>query len=179
MCSSCSGGSPSEWGSTSTPACRHAVRTISSLDVSSVWHVASEDSNQLRPGFPSIHRRHDLSDVHKSVACEMPSCDDKVYARDKLGEVVSLRGAQLSLLKERYHYFQQITASANDITVQMLRVVVRAPVDQHLTHSKELTQLVEAVDATRALGHHKFVKHLIPGLVAAALRTFGLAYEAD
>ena len=38
-----------------TPACRHAVRTISSPDVSSVWRVVSEDSNQLGCGFLAVH----------------------------------------------------------------------------------------------------------------------------
>src|SRR5207253_10398143 len=48
------------------PACRHAEGTISSSDVSDVWRMASEDSDELVPGLPSIHRLSDLSDFDET-----------------------------------------------------------------------------------------------------------------
>src|SRR5437773_11906428 len=43
------------------PACRHAEGTISSSSGLDVWRMASEDSDQIASGFPSIHRLRDLS----------------------------------------------------------------------------------------------------------------------
>ena len=43
------------------PACRHAEGTISSSSVLDVWRMASEDSDQIVPGFSPIHRFGDLS----------------------------------------------------------------------------------------------------------------------
>src|SRR4051812_28580076 len=68
-----------EWCSTSTPACRHAVRTISSLDVPSVWRVVSEDSNQISSGFTSVHRLGKFCNFDQSFACQVPSLDDNLY----------------------------------------------------------------------------------------------------
>lgn len=47
-------------------ACRHADGTISSSGVPDVWRMASEDSDQLVPGFSSIHRLSDLSDLDET-----------------------------------------------------------------------------------------------------------------
>ena len=48
------------------PACRHAEGTISSSSVLDVWRMASEDSDQIGFGFPSIHRLNDLSDFDET-----------------------------------------------------------------------------------------------------------------
>ena len=48
------------------PACRHAEGTISSSGVPDVWRMASEDSDQIVSGFPSIHRLNDLSDFDET-----------------------------------------------------------------------------------------------------------------
>src|SRR5712692_6550458 len=45
------------------PACRHAVGTISSPSVEGIWRMVSEDSDQLVPGFTSVHRLDDLGDL--------------------------------------------------------------------------------------------------------------------
>ena len=49
------------------PACRHAEGTISSSSVLDVWRMASEDSDQIVSGFPSIHRLSDLSDCYETL----------------------------------------------------------------------------------------------------------------
>jgi hypothetical protein len=72
------------------PACRHAVRTISSPDVSSVWRVVSEDSNQLGSGFLAVHRLGDLSDFDEPFPCEVSPESDDLNTLDEPGEIVSL-----------------------------------------------------------------------------------------
>ena len=68
-------------------ACRHAVRTISLLDVSSVWRVVSEDSNQLGSGFPAVHRFGNLRDLDHSFTREMaPPCCAKPISPVGSGE---------------------------------------------------------------------------------------------
>src|SRR5262249_3304014 len=62
---------------------------------------------------------------------------------------------------------------------QVLGVVVRAVVDQHLANTEQLAQLVKTCDASCALRHRELVSHLIPGRVAAAIRAASLAHEAD
>ena len=44
------------------PACRHADGTISSSSVRDVRRMASEESDQLRPGFLAVHGLSDLCD---------------------------------------------------------------------------------------------------------------------
>jgi hypothetical protein len=53
------------------PACRHADGTISSSDVSDVWRMASEDSDEIVPGFPSVHRLNDFDDLQQPTSGQM------------------------------------------------------------------------------------------------------------
>ena len=54
------------------------------------------------------------------------------------------------LLEERDHRLQQVRAASYDVAVQVLPVVVIPVVDDHLTHSKELTKLMQAREASFA-----------------------------
>ena len=53
------------------------------------------------------------------------------------------------------------------------------PIDVHLTRSEELAELVETLNATRALCDHEVMRDLVPGLVASSPRTVRLTYETD
>src|SRR4051794_30831268 len=60
--------------------------------------------------------------------------------------------------------------------MQVLSVIVPAPIDQHLADSEELAKLLETRGASRALRNDELVKHLTAGSVAdpatsASLRT--------
>lgn len=48
------------------PACRHADGTISSSDVSDVWRMASEDSDELTSGSTVVHGLCDLNDLEQA-----------------------------------------------------------------------------------------------------------------
>ena len=83
------------------------------------------------------------------------------------------------LLEERDHRLQQVRAASYDVAVQVLPVVVIPVVDDHLTHSKELTKLMQAREASFALRDYELVSHLVSGLVAASVRPTRLPNEAD
>ena len=58
-------------------------------------------------------------------------------------------------------------------------MVVMPPVDVHLPYPEELAELVEALDATRALRHHEVMRDLVSGHVASSPRSVRLPNEAD
>ena len=104
--------------------------------------MASEDSDQIVSGFPSIHRLRDLSDVDETGRRSMRTAGDKFDTSHELLEVFSLRAPKRMPLKERDDRLQQVRTASHDVAVQVLPVVVVPVVDDHLTHSKELTELV-------------------------------------
>ena len=63
--------------------------------------MASEDSDELVPGFSSIHRLHDLDDVGQTVACEVMAAGHHLDTRRELLEIEALRGPERILPEER------------------------------------------------------------------------------
>ena len=82
-------------------------------------------------------------------------------------------------LKERDDRFQQVRTASYDIAVQVLPVVVVPVVDDHLTHSKEFTKIMETREASFTLRHHELMSHLVSGLVATPIRSTLLPNESD
>jgi hypothetical protein len=159
--------------------CRHAARTISSSGVPDVRRMASEDSDQLRPGFPAVHRLRDLDDPDEPVRAQMFSGVDPAYAIRELLEVLPLRRAQRVRLEEGDYRPKQVFAPADHETMQVLSVVVPAPIDRHLADSEGTAELLETHDALGALSHDELVKHLIASPVAASPPAATLADETD
>ena len=60
-------------------------------------------------------------------------------------------------LKERNHRSEEVAALAHDVSIQVLPMVVIPPVDDHLTDTEEVTQLVEDGKALFALRHRELV----------------------
>jgi len=73
------------------PACRHADGTISSSSVLDVRRMASEDSEEFRPGFLAIHRLSDLNDVGQPLKREVVAGIHHLYALRELLEVALFR----------------------------------------------------------------------------------------
>ena len=119
--------------------------------------MASEDSDEIVSGFPPIHRLHDLDDVGETCMRQVVPNGHHLNARSELLEVEPLRRAQRVRSKERNNLFEQILSTVHGVEVHVLPVVVVPPVDVHLPHSKELTELVEARGARRALHNHEVV----------------------
>ena len=59
-----------------TPACRHADGTISSSSVLDAWRMASEDPDEVMPGFAAIHRLSDLGDLYETASAQMTAVSD-------------------------------------------------------------------------------------------------------
>src|SRR4051794_12665019 len=106
------------------PACRHAEGTISSSRVRDVRRMASEDSDQLWPGFLAIHRLSDLRDCHKTLSGQVLARGYLLHATRELLEVASLGRTQWILLEERDDRLEQLVTPANDVLRQVLFVVV-------------------------------------------------------
>ncbi len=119
--------------------------------------MASEDTEELVPGFPSIHRLHDLNDLRKTSVRLVSTFSHQLDTERELLEVELLGRSKRILPEERNDPFEQILSTTNDVTVKVFPVVVMPPVHVHLPRSEELTQVVKTRDATGALRHHKIV----------------------
>jgi hypothetical protein len=111
------------------------------------------------------------------VLCEPATT--RVDASHEGLEVMSLRAAELVPLEERNHRLQQICPLSHDVAVQMFPVVVVPVVDEHLSHSEELMELVQTGEASLSLRHDELMSHLVAGLVAASVRAARLPNKAD
>jgi hypothetical protein len=141
--------------------------------------MVSEDSDELVSGFTPVHRLHDLGDLRKTLASPVMTVGHPLDTRSELLEVESFGCSQRMLPEERDDPLEQILPATNRVAVQVLPVVVRPPVDVHLPHSKELAQLLETPDATRALRHNEVVRDLVSGFVASSIRAIWLLHEPD
>src|ERR1041385_5648922 len=84
------------------------------------------------------------------------------------------------MLPEKWDdHLQKIHALSHDEAEKVFFVVVVPGVDDHLAETEELTQLVQARNALRALRDGEIVGDLIAGSVAFSACPIGLADEAD
>src|ERR1700730_1595591 len=72
------------------PACRHAVRTISSSRDRDVRRMASEDSDQFLPRLLMVHRLHDGGDFSYARRGSLDSDRAQLHASLELDEVIAL-----------------------------------------------------------------------------------------
>ncbi len=141
--------------------------------------MASEDSDELVPGFTPVHRLHHLDDLDETVSSLVVPTGHQLDAVSELLKVEPFGRSERMLPKERNNPFEQILATTDDVAVEMLPVVGVPPVDVHLSRSKELAELVETIGAARALCHHEIMRDLVSGFVAPSARTVWLPYEPD
>jgi hypothetical protein len=123
------------------PACRHADGTISSSSVVDVRRMASEDSDQLGPGFLAVHRLSDLGDIGQPVTCTVMASLDHLNAAGELLKVLLLRRVHRVSTEERNDRLEQVHSSPHHIAVQVLTVVVVSPICDDLTHREETLEL--------------------------------------
>lgn len=86
--------------------------------------MASEDSDEVVPGFAPVHRLSDLSDLDETASAQMTAVGDQLDTPHELLEVLLLRGPHRMLLEERDYRSQEIDAASHDESVQVLVVVV-------------------------------------------------------
>ena len=141
--------------------------------------MASEDSDELVPRLPSVHRLGDSDDLEETVHRLMTARRYEFDASRELLEVVTLRAAERMLSEERDHRLQQVHLLTHDVPKQVLAMIVVSTVRDDLSDAKELMQLVETLDALRALGHRELMSYLITELVAGASGPVVLPDETD
>src|SRR3954447_23685162 len=141
--------------------------------------MASEDSDQLVPGFLAIHGLRDLDDLDQTFRGQVPAGGDELHATGKSLEVEPLRCQQRMLLEERNNRFHQLRASIDAILQEILAMVVAPCVPNDPADPEEALKLLEAAGARSALRDRKAVSHLIAGFVAAPVHPVWLTDEAD
>ena|SRR5438132_1186008 len=141
--------------------------------------MASEDSDQLRPGLPVIHRLRDLRDLDQSFPGQVLTRVDLLHAKRKSLEVLPLRSAERIRSEERDDVLQELRARFDDELQQVFLVIVVPTVDVNASNPKELLEFPEAARTTFALRHDESVNDLIAGSVAASGSAGRLPHEAD
>jgi hypothetical protein len=136
--------------------------------------MVSEDSDSLGAVFPPIHRCRQLCDSIKPLTCKVVALCHPFYALSEFLEVIPFRRLQRMFFKERDDDFKKLTASAYNIAIEVLLVVVLTAVDDNSTDAKELVELSQGFQATLALSHGKLVEHLYSDFVARAMFSLGL-----
>src|SRR5690348_12536763 len=81
--------------------------------------------------------------------------------------------------KERDDRVDQVRSTAHSVAIQVLTVVVVAPVRKHASYTEELNEFPKARDALCALRDRKLVRHLIAGFVPFPTRSVWLPNEPD
>jgi hypothetical protein len=141
--------------------------------------MASEDSDELMPGFLPIHRLHDLRDLDKTFGRLVPAGGDQLDAVCELLEVLLLRASHRMTPEERDDRLQEIRAATNDVAVHLFPVVVTPPVRNDVANVEVLTNTLEARDARGALRDRELVRDLETGPVAFSPHAVRLPHEAD
>jgi hypothetical protein len=111
--------------------------------------MASEDSDELVPGFASVHGLGDLHDLEETVGRLVTACRDQLNTPCESLEVDLLRAVHGMHAEERDHRLQQVRALAHDVAIQVLAMVVVTLVRDDLADAEVLTQFVETADALR------------------------------
>jgi hypothetical protein len=141
--------------------------------------MASEDSDQILPRLPLIHRLRDLRDFDQAGRCQMPTGLADLKTTNELLEVVPLRCLKRVGLEERGDHVEKINPSTHGVSIQVLLVVVVPSVDVDGAHSEETPELLESSDASCTLHDHETVGHLEASLVPLPTHPIGLPNEAD
>jgi len=110
--------------------------------------MASEDSDQIVPGFLAVHRLSDLRDVDEPLTSEVPACGDHLHASGELLEIVPLGRAQLVAPEERKDRSQELVAARDVILRQVLPVIVVPAVHEDPTDPEEVPKVLYARLAT-------------------------------
>ena len=141
--------------------------------------MASEDSEQLGPGFLAIHRLSDLHNLSEPLKREVAARLDHLDTAGELLEVLLLRRVHGIRPEKRNDRFDQVRSPPDNVSIQVLAMVVVPLVCKYLTHPEKALELVQTCDALGALRHGELMSHLVAGSVAASTTSARLADEAD
>ena len=141
--------------------------------------MASEDSDQILPGFLMVHAFRDFSDLDQPRCRQMPAAMADIQTSSEAFEISLLRRAKRILMEERDDHLSEVIPSAHCVSMQVLLVIVIPSIDADGTNPKEALQIAQRTGAFGALNDHKTVSHLKSGSVASSLHPIWLPDEAD
>ena len=130
--------------------------------------MASEDSDQVVPGFLAVHGLGDLDDLDQTLRIEMPAGGDELHTVGERFEVVPLGRAKRMLEEERNDDFQEIRAPVDAVLQEILAMVVMPSVPSDSPDPEEAVKLLEGDETRSALRDDKAMTHLVAGLVAVS-----------
>jgi hypothetical protein len=141
--------------------------------------MASEDSDQVLPGFSMVHGLSYFCDFDQSSGGQMSAVLTEFDAPGELLEIFLLRRAKRIRSEERDDHPEEIFPPAHDVAMQMLLVVVVPPIDADGTDPKETLQVVQGSNAFGTLNHYKAMSHLISGFVASSVSPIWLSDKTN
>lgn len=141
--------------------------------------MVSEDSDQLGSGLLAVRCLDDLQEVRQTRAGQVIATGHPLNTVGELLKVRSLRGTQRMLPEERDDHVQQVASFANNISVQVLAMIVDTTVAEHSSDAEELSELNQAPEALLPLCDREFVLHLVAGSVADSGFTACLPCHAE
>ena len=74
---------------------------------------------------------------------------------------------------------EKLETSSHDVAEEMLAMVVMPPIRDHLSHSEEVSKLMQTANALRSLRDSEFVSDLVPSSVAFSTLPVWLPDKAD
>jgi hypothetical protein len=104
--------------------------------------MASEDSDQVTSGCPSVHRLGDRYDFKEALDIEMSIGLDDSHTQREPFKVTLLRRTERMSLEERDYRLQQLLPPVHDELAQVLAMVVVALRNVDATAAKEALQLL-------------------------------------
>jgi len=131
--------------------------------------MASEDSDQVVPGFLAVHGLGDLDDLDQTFRIEVPAGGDELHATGECFEVAPLGSAKRIRAEERNYDFHEIRAPVHAVLKEILAMVVLPSIPSDSPDPEKAVKLLEADSARCTLRDSKAVTHLVAGFVAASV----------
>ena len=141
--------------------------------------MASEDSDQVMPGFLAVHGLRDLDDLDQTLRIEVPAGGDELHAAGERFEVVPLGRAKRMLAEERNNDFHEIRAPIHAVLQEILAMIVLPRIASNPPDPEEAVKLLETGAARNTLRDSQAVTHLVAGLVVAPPLPAWLPVETD
>ena len=141
--------------------------------------MVSEDSDQLGSGLLMVHGCDDLDEIGKAGPRKVSAMLHLFDAIGELVEVRSLSRSQWILPEEGDNHPAQVRALSYHEPMKRLVVIVIPRIGIDGANSEVRLQRLEALQALCSLSNREFVRQLIAGSVADAIRPMRLSHQAD
>ena len=117
--------------------------------------MASEDSDQLVPGFLAVHRFHDLRDLDESSRHQVSTFLHERHAHREFLEVSLFGRKHRVFAEERDDRVDQLRPPLDDVLREVLAMVVVPPVERDPSDPEEALKPLEASEALSRLASRR------------------------